>query len=97
MSTIQERVAKGAEFMDDKAPNWAENIDCENFDIGVAHGCVLGQTFGDYWEAKNNLGLSDQDAFDLGFNTWFDGYAEPDWTSHASLHKAWLAEIAKRV
>lgn len=49
--TIEERVAAGAEWLDERLPDWVNRIDLEDLDIRDACACILGQTFGDFDEA----------------------------------------------
>lgn len=43
MSTITERVERGAALLDSKRPGWWRDIDLDMLDIRSACGCVLGQ------------------------------------------------------
>lgn len=43
---IDERVAKGAAWLDEHCPNWITRIDLELLDIELPTLCVLGQSFG---------------------------------------------------
>lgn len=43
MTTIAERVAAGAAFLDGQDPGWWREIDLESLDLGEPDLCVLGQ------------------------------------------------------
>jgi hypothetical protein len=43
LSTIAERVALGAAFLDEHDPPWWREIDLETLDLGSGDRCVLGQ------------------------------------------------------
>lgn len=43
MSTIAERVAAGAAFLDKREPGWDRRIDLDRLDLESACACVLGQ------------------------------------------------------
>jgi hypothetical protein len=44
VSTITERVAAGAAFLDEHNPGWEGAIDLEKLDLGSGDRCILGQT-----------------------------------------------------
>jgi hypothetical protein len=45
MTTIAERVAAGAEWLDEHRPGWVWRIDLDTLDLGDPCRCVLGQEF----------------------------------------------------
>lgn len=47
VSTIAERVAAGAAWLDEQMPNWwnAYRIDLSKFDMAAGCGCVIGQLY----------------------------------------------------
>lgn len=49
--TIPERVAAGAAWLDKNEPSWADRIDLDELYMNRCSDCVLGQVFGDYWDA----------------------------------------------
>lgn len=70
MLTVERRVQKGMELLDEQKPDWRESIHIESLNIGTIHTCVLGQVFGNYFRGKDVLNLNDYeggDARDLGF------------------------------
>ena len=58
MSTIAERVAKGAAFLDEREPGWDERIDLDRLDIDSNCRCILGQLHDkSYATGRRALGL----------------------------------------
>jgi hypothetical protein len=47
--TVEQRVAKGLEWLDVNKPGWLDRINLTTFDLTDPCLCVLGQVFGDYW------------------------------------------------
>jgi hypothetical protein len=45
MTTVAERVARGAALLDEKLPGWDQRIDAVSLDIDLCESCVLGQLF----------------------------------------------------
>jgi hypothetical protein len=43
MTTVTERVAAGAGFLDEHDPEWWREIDLDELDLGSSYGCILGQ------------------------------------------------------
>lgn len=43
MSTVAERVERGAALLDEKRPGWWQEIDLGTLDIRSTCGCILGQ------------------------------------------------------
>lgn len=60
MTTIAERVAAGAAFLDEHEPGWDQRIDLGRLDIAAGCSCILGQLHGDY-----GVGLSDSGVIDV--------------------------------
>ena len=75
MTTIAERVAKGAAFLDEREPGWDARIDLDTLDLGSSHCCVLGQLHGGFGAGLAATGLDDGDGRDieLGF-FWTDAH-----------------------
>ena len=63
--TIEQRVARGAAFLDARHPGWAARIDLDWLDLSMCDRCVLGQLFGDFNEAPQHARL---EAYRLGFD-----------------------------
>ena len=108
MSTIEERVAKGAALMDEKVPGWERKIDTASLDMGQCPRCVIGQVLGinetlpylyqmsEFAEKCQSLGLEFGGYDDNGIEDHgFDVSDDDD--EYAVLGTAWLAEIARRL
>jgi hypothetical protein len=50
MSTITERVAAGAAFLDEHEPGWDQRIDLDQLNIASSCRCMLGQLHGSFVE-----------------------------------------------
>lgn len=101
MSTVKQRVAKGARFLDKEVgKNWHRKVKITKLDIRQPTvkedgcGCVLAQlsTSGSYWKLVNDLGLNGHDTQDLGFDGYC-GFYDPIWDL---LEEAWKNEIRSR-
>ena len=73
MTTIAERVARGAAFLDEREPGWDARIDLDTLSLDSPCCCVLGQLHGGYGAGLRATGLGDDDGRDieLGF-FWTD-------------------------
>jgi hypothetical protein len=49
--TIKERVAYGVRFLDSVEPGWEDKVDLVKLNMAAGDRCVLGQVFGDYYDA----------------------------------------------
>ncbi len=64
-----ERIARGAAFLDERAPGWRQRIDLDKLEMVNPAQCLVGQLFGDYYRALGpNLGLAASEAIPLGLN-----------------------------
>lgn len=68
MSTVTERVERGAALLDEKRPGWWQRIDLGRLDLAENCDCILGQLDGDYSPSTNGLGLTNPEAAGHGFN-----------------------------
>jgi hypothetical protein len=89
MSTIAERVAAGAALLDQRDPDWWRAIRPADLDIGSCCSCVLGQLFGDYDVGMAEVGITEDEDADLGFNIY-----RP--TDIAALNAEWKRVITER-
>lgn len=91
-STIVDRVAAGAAWLDQNRPGWADRIDLDRLHMRNACRCILGQEYGSYYKAPITM---DQ-AVNLGFDAQgaAQGWAEDD--DFAALDDAWTALIEAR-
>jgi hypothetical protein len=101
LEVAREKVAAGAAFLDGvpTAKDWRASIDRMRFSLGDPYKCVLGQLFGNYYDAANELGLSKAQQSNFGFMYWGSGTltrteAMEDAESWGNLAIAWREEIA---
>lgn len=92
MSLI-ECAQQGAAALDEVAPGWTEKIDLDALRMESCRNCVLGQVFGDFWNAYTTGGVfGSEDACTHSFEYGFDDEnAEYD-----ELGEAWRAVLASR-
>jgi len=65
---LAERFKRGAAFLTRRVDkHWKARINLNTLDINLPQTCMLGQTDGDFFEHKEELGLSDKKAADYGF------------------------------
>lgn len=98
--TIEDRVAAGADLLDQLDPTWAYRVDLSKLDLGVAFwwpdiddvGCIVMQvTQCDYGVGLIALGLNATEARQLGFaarSALHDDYE--------ALYWAWAEEVMDR-
>lgn len=89
MSSIEERVAAGARWLDEHRPGWVDRIDLETLDLGDPCRCVLGQEYGNYTFALDEI-LDDVSPASRGFNAWATTGEYP------ALTDAWRRLIEQR-
>ena len=93
--SIEERVARGAAWLDRHEPGWVDDIDLDVLDIEDCSDCVLGQLFGDYCTAPDDAKGAKPDrelALMRGFN--FDDVLDPN--DGAELTAEWRRLIESR-
>lgn len=111
MGTVEERVARGARWLDDTQPDWFKNLrDHRELDaraMETCTDCVAGRIFGNYMRLEL-AGVKvyntdfDENAAAYGFTCdWskyegLSGRAQSDPEFHA-LAVAWNAEIDRRL
>lgn len=89
--SIEERVAAGAAWLDKHRPGWADAINLDQLDLADCTVCVLGQVYGDFWNAPLSDGLPGEwtrRATEMGFADDHGRYTE--------LNEAWAALIDER-
>lgn len=98
---MQARVGRGAEWLDEQLIGWRAKINLRNFDMTNPCRCVLGQVFGNYWDAVQEVAPQDErrgDALDdyndvyawevdRGFNLPVGEDDDTDWDA---LERAWV-------
>ena len=106
MSAVDERVARGAAFLDETRPGWDRHIDLDRLSLRSACDCVLGQLDDEprhaWQETVEAFGLDFEDSqeCDLGFSLPSVTVADADWPAGArgwrELTEAWRALITAR-
>ena len=91
MNGVTERVERGAALLDEKRPDWWQEIDLGELDLRSRCDCVLGQIAGRIWvkEDRNShytsglhlVGLGPLAGRDYGFDTDLD----PDDCEHGTV------------
>ena len=51
--TLQQRVQKGAQLLDEKQPGWYKRVNLKTLKLNECTNCVLGQLSGSYWKRQN--------------------------------------------
>ncbi len=99
MTTIAERVARGAALLDEQLPGWADHIDLGELALESPCRCILGQL----WQGKDpeepyemalgelNLDYGEDDA--AGFDKM---PGTGNWGEYAQLTGAWRELIESR-
>lgn len=67
-STIADRAAAGAAWLDQHEPGWVNLIDLGELDLGECESCILGQLVGDFEDAVQRHQLVPLTAVALGFD-----------------------------
>ena len=100
----RQRVARGADYLDEEHPGWYQHIDPETLELSEGSCCVLGQLHGDFRLGLARASVLDMSSapranlspVDLGF-LCVQGVAEA-WQSqdYRNLNQAWQDEVARR-
>ena len=91
---IQERVAKGAAFLDKKCPDWEDRIDLNLLEISSWSWCLLGQLYGDYDTGVDRLRIYwSSKKWNFGFTISPETKIGAEFTE---LTQAWKEEILAR-
>lgn len=101
-TTIEQRVAKGATWLDTVRPGWRDAIDSDALDMADACGCVCGHVFGQmtdahtwavngYEYAVDTFADSTTWARDHGFTV--PGMMREQQSKWLELERAWLGVI----
>lgn len=70
--TIEDRVAAGAAWLDERIPEWVEQIDLFALRLSDGCRCILGQTFGDYTRAPISGGRQHDEDWDWDWPPEYD-------------------------
>lgn len=91
--SLQERVARGAAYLDERTPGWWKRVDLEALNLGDSCDCILGQVDRrGYWLSCRDRSLSDEQQWELGFHA---GHFASAWVWNG-LENHWIAEIKRR-
>ena len=94
-----ESVKHGVEFLDKHNPGWREKINRETLDLLQADCCILGQLYGNFWDALRgsiipNRTFSTDWAEERGFYLETPARGLADWFSLTHL---WRQELERRL
>lgn len=81
----------GIAFLNVMKPNWLKKIDLKKLYLGESTTCVIGEVFGDYFEGKIELDLTDEKADTLGFYIDENGNEE----NYSKLTSTWKKVLSK--
>jgi hypothetical protein len=96
MSTIAERVAAGAAFLDEHDPGWQERIDLDTLYIGSCERCILGQLHEDYAFGASWVYRTDYTADTHGLGFMFRGAFSHKHGDAEDLTDEWKRVIRER-
>ncbi|AHH98235.1 hypothetical protein [Kutzneria albida] len=87
--SIEERVARGAALLDEKQPDWFQQIDLDKLKLDCPARCVLGHLYGSFDRGAFVLGIAFKEAA-----YGFDGFEEHSELS--ALQAEWVRVITAR-
>lgn len=85
-----DRAARGARFLDERAPGWESQINLDTLNIARSDNCALGQVYGSYGVGVQATGTAAR-VHDLGFMT--AGSIDEE---YRLLTEAWKKEVQDR-
>lgn len=103
--TIEERVERGANLLDERAPGWYDRIKIQTLVMSEPCKCVIGQVFliepdgldhDQYKAITSDLGLPGQLDVYYGFEVSDDDDALDYNAEYQLLHDAWIDLIEQR-
>lgn len=92
--SIEERVARGAAWLDETLPGWERRIDLAQLNLANACRCVLGQISGDYWSAP--WPRTEMDNRHYGFVCGAPPEDQTISEAYSELDEAWISLIKER-
>lgn len=95
MSHLQSR--SGPMLMDHGFPNWELVIDTDRLDIESDRWCIFGQLFGSFKKGCKVLGLTLEDAVQLGFHAPQGSTKAEARAYYARSNQLWRIEIERRM
>lgn len=105
LSDARDRARRGASFLDETAPGWAQDIDAWSLDLAGDGACVLGHLHGSFALGLGRSGLFSVSSaprasfspVELGFHCIPDVGDALQAADYAYLNRAWHDEIVQRV
>jgi len=98
VNDLRSNVELGARMLDKQRPGWHRNIDVDVLDQRSTRNCVLGQTFGDYYDGITSLyGETEASEACLAGFTIDPFTTYPRGEVWDALNKTWKAEIKGRL
>jgi hypothetical protein len=101
-SVAQENATRGAAYLDQEHPDWFQQINIKDLNLGCPSFCIVGQLFGSYYnfaKTKSWTWLSDHGFAhleELGNNCLQSEWTELSKEYMTSLKSAWIYEISRR-
>ena len=93
MTITEQRVALGIKYLDrELAAGWRNKISLDRLNLAIGNDCVFGQLYGWYSSGQDRLGLSDGQAYDLGFTNF-----EPDNGANVGDYSELTAEWVRQL
>jgi hypothetical protein len=106
VSTIAERVARGAALLDEREPGWWQRIDLSKLDLASTCRCVLGQLFSiaddnwppnnGYWSGLARFGLRESASEAISGSAGSHGFASIRNEDYDALDAEWRRVIEAR-
>ena len=93
LKAARESAVRGAEFLDERRPGWAKEIDQKLLNMWSPCDCILGQLYGCYSDGL--AVVYPLISTDLGFSV--NASMEPYEVFFPALRKAWLELIKERL
>ena len=98
VNDLRSNVELGARMLDKQRPGWHRNIDVDALDQRSTRNCVLGQTFGDYYDGITSLyGETEASEACLAGFTIDPFTTYPRGEVWDALNKTWKFEIKGRL
>lgn len=97
---IMNRVDRGARYLDAGLNGWHKHINLRELRMESEWGCILGQLFGSYWSALDELLMSAEQSAEHGFHLLYQDWGRPTKEGYEGfivLKRCWIDEIAYRL
>lgn len=93
MLTVQERVAAGIKFLNEKYPNWLRHIDIKKLDVRNHELCVIGQLLGSFLRIQDIMPDYMVMTWKLGFDA--SGNSPNPHRDFEDLTKEWKRQLTE--